>query len=113
MAFGFDPADGPVPLPAVEDRRAPERRSRRRQPVERPELVRTAVSAAFAACGGLAAVFLFFALVGGIDLVRAAAATMVAILLAAVWVAGVVYRQQHAPRTVRTVARHQRERRGF
>jgi hypothetical protein len=63
-----------------------------------------------AVCGGLAVLYLFFALIGTVDPGRAIAATLVALGLAAVWLVGFWLR-------VRTggarVQRHDRERRGF
>jgi hypothetical protein len=59
---------------------------------------------------GLAVLYVFVALVGSVDLTRAAAASCVALGLAFVWLAGAITRARTgAPR----VQRHDRERRGF
>jgi hypothetical protein len=64
-----------------------------------------------AICGGLAALYLFFALVGTVDLVsRAGVASAVAIALAGVWLVGVVNRARTGATRVQ---RQDRERRGF
>ena len=63
-----------------------------------------------AICGGLAALYLFFALVSTVDLGRAGAASAVAIALAAVWLVGVVNRARTGATRVQ---RQDRERRGF
>ena len=65
-----------------------------------------------AVCGALAALFLFFALMGAIDIGDAAAATVVAVVLALVWFAGFWYRHRTAETSAR-LQRHDRERRGF
>ena len=99
----------------VADRRAPERRSYQRRAEDRAEFIRVAASAAMAICGGLAILFVFFWALGAIDVKNAVAATVVAVVLAAVWLAGLVYRRRsldvdlEAQRT----AKHDRERRGF
>ena len=98
-----------VPAP-VGDRRAPERRSRTQAEDERRQLIMTAASTTVAVCGGLAFLFFAFAALGAIDIGNATLATVVAFVLAGVWVAGFIYRRRHAD----TVAvRHDRERRGF
>ena len=103
----FDPAALPPP---VADRRAPERRARERAPEEPTQLARTAAAAAIGICGGLAIVFLFFWVLGAIDVKDAVAATIVAVVLAGVWLAGFLYRRrQEEPPMIR----HDRERRGF
>lgn len=102
-------------LPPVTDRRAPERRSRvgrstRLSPEDRTQLGRTAAAAAMALCGGLFVLFVFFWALGAIDVKNAVAATVVAVLLALVWVGGYLYRRrQEEPLLVR----RDRERRGF
>ena len=72
--------------------------------------MRAVVSLALAICGGLAAVFLFFAAMGAVDLGDAVVATAVAVVFAAVWFAGFWYRHRtHAERQ----DWRDRERRGF
>jgi hypothetical protein len=96
----------------VADRRAPERRSGEfRRAEDRAQIVRTAVMAATAVCGGLAILFVFFWAIGAVDIKNAVAAAIAAIVLAAVWVAGYFYRHRQTEST--TVIRQERERRGF
>ena len=99
------------PLPPIADRRAPERRSSLERPDgPRPDYARTAAAAAVSFCGGLAIVFLFFWALGAIDVGDAVAATIVAVALALVWLAGYLYRRrQEEPLLIR----RDRERRGF
>ena len=99
----------------VADRRAPERRSYRRRAEDRAEFVRVAASAAMAICGGLAILFVFFWALGAIDVKNAVAATVVAIVLAAVWLAGLLYRRRSLDEDIdaQRTAKHDRERRGF
>jgi hypothetical protein len=81
----------------------------RREPSDR-HLGRTVASFTFAICGGLCAVFLFFALMGAIDVGDAVALTIVCVVLGLVWIAGFTYRlATHATRT----QWRDRERRGF
>jgi hypothetical protein len=103
----YDPA---AALPAVPDRRAPERRSYERAPEERTQLARTVAAAAMALCGGLFVLFVFFWALGAINVKDAVAATIVAVLLALVWLGGFLYRrrQEEPP-----LLRRDRERRGF
>jgi Flp pilus assembly protein TadB len=106
----YDPAAAPPALPAVADRRAPERRSYERSAEDQARLVRTAAAAAMGLCGGLFVLFVFFWALGAIDVKDAVAATIVAFVLALVWVAGFMYRrrQEEPP-----LLRQDRERRGF
>src|SRR3954453_21443620 len=103
----YDPA---AALPAVPDRRAPERRSYEPAPEERTQLARNAAAAGMALCGGLFVLFVFFWALGAIDVKDAVAATVVSVLLALVWTAGFLYRrrQEEPP-----LLRRNRERRGF
>jgi uncharacterized membrane protein HdeD (DUF308 family) len=74
------------------------------------EGVRATIAVLMAICGGLAVLYLFFAFIGTVDVGRAAAASGIALALAAVWVTGA----WHRARTGATrVQRHHRERRGF
>src|SRR4051812_18794260 len=100
----------PPPPTRLGDRRAPERRSYQRRAEDRVEFRRTASAAAMAICGGLAILFVFFWALGAIDVKDAVAATVVACVLAGVWLAGFLYRARHeAPDTIQ----RDRERRGF
>ena len=72
--------------------------------------LRATIAVLMATCGGLAVLYLCFALVGTVSVTRAATATVVALALAAVWVVGA----WHRARTGATrVQRYDRERRGF
>jgi fatty acid desaturase len=71
---------------------------------------RQAASAAFAVCGGFAAIFVFFAGMGAIDVSDAIVLTIVAIVFGLVWFSGFMYRQ--VTQATRTQWRD-RERRGF
>jgi len=65
---------------------------------------------AIAMCGGLAVLFLFFVVVGTIEFRDAAAATVIAILLALVWL---FFFRQRMKNEASRVQRADRERRGF
>jgi hypothetical protein len=94
----------------VGDRRAPERRAYQRRAEDRVQVARTAIVAATSICGGLAILFVFFWALGAIDIEDAVAAAVAAVVLAAVWIAGFLYRQRvESPIGIR----HERERRGF
>ncbi len=83
---------------------------RRAEDRDRSDLVRMVISALLAICGALAALFLFFALMGAIDIGDAVAATVVAVVFGIVWFAGFWYRHKtHAGRA----QWRDRERRGF
>jgi dsRNA-specific ribonuclease len=99
----------------VADRRAPERRSYERRAEDRAEFMRVAAAAAMAICGGLAVLFLFFWALGAINVKDAVAATVVAAILAAVWLAGLLYRRRHIEQDLvaQRVSKQDRERRGF
>jgi VIT1/CCC1 family predicted Fe2+/Mn2+ transporter len=106
----YDQRTAPPALPAVADRRAPERRAYERSDEDRARLARTVAAAAMGLCGGLFVLFVFFWALGAIDVKDAVAATVVAVLLALVWVTGFVYRRrQEEPPLIR----QDRERRGF
>jgi fatty acid desaturase len=104
----YDPAA--LPPSPVADRRAPERRTFERRAEDRARMVRTAAAAAMAICGGLVVLFLFFWALGAIDVKDAVAATVVAVVLASVWLSGFIYRRRHE---AGELLRHDRERRGF
>jgi hypothetical protein len=73
---------------------------------------RTAAAAVLSICGGLAVLYVFFAIIGAVDLGDAIVATLIAIGLGAVWFAGFWYRQRSGEEILRA-ARPDRERRGF
>jgi hypothetical protein len=87
-----------------------ERRAFTRRAEDHAQLLRATVSMLLAICGGLAVVFLFFAAMGAVNLRDAIAATVVAIVMGAVWFAGFYYR--HRTQATRNQWRD-RERRGF
>jgi hypothetical protein len=107
-----------VPPPSAgtpgSERRAEERAGYLRRTEDREilaqERIRAAVAALMAVCGGLAVVFLFFAAMGAVDLGDAIAATIIAVVLALIWLSGFLYRQRTG--AVR-LQRPDRERRGF
>jgi len=70
----------------------------------------TVAAMLLAICGGLALVYLFFAALGAVDFKDAAAASLGALVLAAVWFAGFFYRQRTSAARVQW---KDRERRGF
>jgi hypothetical protein len=74
------------------------------------ERLRTTTAAAMAICGGLAVLYMCFALIGTVNLGRAIAATGASMGLALVWLLGFCYRSRIGPTRVQ---RHDRERRGF
>ena len=65
---------------------------------------------AFAMCGGLAVLYLFFVVIGTIDVGDAAVATLTAIVLALIWLFS-FWRRMRTDAVVRQ--RPDRERRGF
>ena len=88
----------------------PERRAHVRREEDHGNLLRAVISLLVAVCGGLAAIFLFFAAMGAIDLGDAIAATVIAVVMGLVWFGGFYYR--HRTQAGRTQWRD-RERRGF
>lgn len=104
----------PTPSP-VADRRSPERRAYQRRAEDRAQFMRVAAAAAMAICGGLAVLFVFFWALGAINVKDAVAATVVAVILAAIWLAGFLYRrrQVEADLVAQRVSKQDRERRGF
>jgi hypothetical protein len=87
-----------------------DRRGGLRRESDRAERMREMAAFAFAMCGGLAVLYLFFVVIGTIDVGEATAATGAALVLALIWLIG--FR-----RRLRTdaafVQRSDRERRGF
>src|ERR671921_795031 len=72
----------------------PERRAYVRREEDHGNLMRAVISLLLAICGGFAAIFLFFAAMGAIDVGDAVAATVIAIVLGIVWFAGFFYRHR-------------------
>ena len=107
--------------PVQEQRSRDERRQtrsvggRRRAPrraEDRSKLVREMAALVVALCGGLAAVYLFFAALGAIDVTEAATTSAIALGLGLVWLVAYAYRlKTHAERTLGP--RADKERRGF
>lgn len=108
--MGFEPPvlDQQHGMPAQDH----ERREyiRRQEDAEHRDLMRMVVSLLLALCGGLAAIFLFFAAMGAIPVGDAIAATVVAVVLGLVWFAGFYYRHRTGTSLQQ---RRDRERRGF
>ncbi|HEX4719855.1 MAG TPA: hypothetical protein VH300_15120 [Thermoleophilaceae bacterium] len=91
-----------------EDRRRGQDRGLRRE-ADR-ERMREMAAFAIAMCGGLAVLYLFFVIIGTINIGQAAAATVVAVILAAIWLFSFWRRMK----TNALIAqRPDRERRGF
>lgn len=109
----------PTAPPSGADRRTDDRRStmsiggRRQAPrraADRAKLLRDMAALVFALCGGLAAVYLFFAALGAIDVSEAATASLIALGLGLVWMLGFGVRiRGQAFRAQRS----DKERRGF
>jgi hypothetical protein len=81
-----------------------------RREEDRRARFRDITATAIAVCGGLAILYLFFAAVGTVDLGDAVVATVIAIALALVWVAGAYQRYRSG---AIFITRRDRERRGF
>jgi hypothetical protein len=75
-----------------------------------PAPTRTVTAVAMAICGGLAVLYLFVALIGSVDVTRAAVASSIAVGLGVVWLVGAITRARTGATRVQ---RHDRERRGF
>jgi len=72
--------------------------------------VRSLAATLFAFCGGLAILYLFVAAIGAVDLGDALVATIVAVVLAVVWLIGAFQRYRTGSGFF---TRRERERRGF
>jgi hypothetical protein len=93
------------------DRRtADDRREAIRRGADRADRLREMVAFATALCGGLAILYFFFVLIGTIHIGEAVAATVVAIVLAAIWLFSFWRRTKT---DARLAQRPDRERRGF
>ena len=94
-----------------DDRRAPiDRRGALRREADRAQRMREMAAFTISMCGGLAVLFLFFVAIGTVDVGNAIAATVVAIVLALIWLAA-FWRRMKSDAAV--VQRPDRERRGF
>jgi Flp pilus assembly protein TadB len=97
--------------PTQERRRGGDRRATEgRRAEDRAARFRDAAATLMAFCGALAVVYVFFALVGAVDFGDTVILTVVAAVLALVWLLGV---WQRARSGARFVTRADRERRGF
>ena len=97
-----------------ERRRTPDRRQADRRSEDSSRYLRTAAAAAVAICGGLAIAYLFFAALGAIDVEEAIGATVVAVVMGLVWLAGYFFRHRQASSPEQQATdRVNRERRGF
>jgi hypothetical protein len=95
-----------------DDRRAgDDRRGGLRREADRAEGMREMAAFAIAMCGGLAVLYVFFVLIGTIDIGEAVAATVVAVILAAIWLFSFWRRMKS--NASRVAQRSDRERRGF
>ena len=101
--------------PVFEERRQnPDRRQGGRRAEDRTQFLRNAAAAAVAICGGLVIIYLFFGAIGAVDFTVAGAASVVAIVMAAVWLSGYWWRQRAvAAEGGRPHGNEDRERRGF
>ena len=96
-----------------ERRRTPDRRQAGRRAEDQTRFVRTGAAAAIAICGGLVVIYLFFGAIGAVDFTVAGAASVVAIVMAAVWLSGYWWRQRAVAESGRPHGNEDRERRGF
>lgn len=92
-------------------RRGDDRRAALRREADRAERMRELAAFAVAMCGGLAVLYLFFVIIGTIHLGEAVAATVVAVILAAIWLFSFWWRMRS--NASRLAQRPDRERRGF
>jgi ABC-type transport system involved in cytochrome bd biosynthesis fused ATPase/permease subunit len=93
------------------DRRdSDDRRGALRRESDRADRMREMVAFAIAMCGGLAVLYLFFVAIGTIKIGDAVAATVAAVLLAAIWLFA-FWRRMRSNALV--AQRPDRERRGF
>ncbi|MBA2506495.1 MAG: hypothetical protein H0V29_11215 [Thermoleophilaceae bacterium] len=93
------------------DRRGQDRRRAPRRAEDRQARIQELAAFGFAICGGLVIVYIFFALIGAVDPLQAVVASVVALVLALVWLVG--YWQRRRATAGRAVAPGARERRGF
>ena len=96
---------------ASTDRRTgADRRGGLRREADRSERMREMAAFAFAMCGGLAALFVFFVIIGTVNVGDAVVATVAAIVLALIWLVGFA---QRIRTNAQVAQRPDRERRGF
>jgi putative flippase GtrA len=81
-----------------------------RREADRAQRMREMAAFAFALCGGLVVLYVFFVIIGTIDVGDAAVATLAAIVLALIWLVGYWRRLKTGAAFVQ---RPDRERRGF
>ena len=81
-----------------------------RRSEDRQRRFRDVAATVVAFCGGLAILYLFFAAIGTVKLKDAIVATVIAIVLAIVWVLGAYQRRKSG---AIFITRRDRERRGF
>ena len=81
-----------------------------RRAADRRERMRDVIATAFAICGGLVVLYVFFVAIGAVDLGDALIATGVAVALAAIWLIGAYQRYKSG---AVFITRSDRERRGF
>src|SRR4051794_5396554 len=99
------------PAYASSDRRTrSDRRGALRREADRAERFRELAAFAIAMCGGLAALFLFFVIIGTVEIGDAITATVVAIILALIWL---YFFWRRLKSDALRVQRPDRERRGF
>jgi protein-S-isoprenylcysteine O-methyltransferase Ste14 len=87
-----------------------DRRGAVRRQADRAERMRELIAFAIAMCGGLVVLYLFFVAIGTIKIGDAVAATIAALVLAAIWLFA-FWRRMRA--NAQVVQRPDRERRGF
>jgi hypothetical protein len=87
-----------------------DRRGALRREADRAQRMREMAAFTIAMCGGLAALYLFFVVIGTIDVGDAAVATGAAVVLALIWLIGFWRRLRTGAAFVQ---RPDRERRGF
>jgi protein-S-isoprenylcysteine O-methyltransferase Ste14 len=87
-----------------------DRRGALRREADRRERMREMAAFTLAFCGGLAVLYVFFVIIGAINIGDAAVATGVAVALALLWLLGLWRRLQTGASVVQ---RPDRERRGF
>ena len=96
--------------PADDDRRSGIDRRSGRRAADEFDRFRSIAATVLAFAGGLAILYLFFALIGAVDLGDALVATIAAIILAAIWLIGAFQRYRSG---AQFVTRRERERRGY
>jgi hypothetical protein len=106
--------DTALPSPEVlVERRGPDRRRRLRRREDREAVRRIVLAAVVSICGGLAALYLFLAAIGAVNIDQALIASGVALGLGVVWFAGFLLRMRGGGGIVNRVQRPDRERRGY